>query len=108
MTQEEGEIRVKGLQKEFLSWVEGHKALSAIPDTEFNDIRRKAFASTFEAFRLGVVGLGEPEPQDLWRKFFGWAGLPNLSSEVEIEIQAKCFRTSLEAFRIGAMVARSK
>jgi hypothetical protein len=106
MTHVEGEAKVKGLQKEFLSWVESNDNLRSLSPEQFNTLRRKAFSSTFEAFRLGVVGLGEPAPDALWGKFFGWASIPGLTQDTELEIQAKCFRTSLEAFRVGAMVVK--
>lgn len=105
MDHETGEARVKGLQKEFLSWVEDHYYLSALEPARFNKIRHRAFSSTFEAFRLGRVGLRSADSGiALWRKFFGWATVAGLPKDVELEVQAKCFTTSLEAFRVGAMV----
>lgn len=105
MTHEEGEARVKSLQKQFLFWVEDHDYLSDLDRQRFNQLRRQAMSSTFEAFRLGRVGLKEDmESMQLWRKFFGWATVAGLPSNIELEVQAKCFITSLEAFRVGAMV----
>lgn len=104
MTHNEGELRVKGLQKEFLSWVETHEYLSRLDPDRFNRIRHQAFSATFEAFRLGRVGIRTPNPHSLWKKFFAWAMVSGLPPEVEIQVQAKCFETTLEAFRVGAMV----
>lgn len=104
MTHTEGEHRIKSLQKRFLGWVEDHEYLHALPPAEFNRIRRKAFSSTFEAFRLGRVGLGVTTQTSLWVKFFGWASIAGLPHEVEFELQAMCFLVSLEAFRVGALV----
>jgi len=105
MTHEEGVARIKSLQKEFLLWVEEHEYLSRLDSARFNRLRKSAFSSTFEAFRLGRVGLKEEQdPLMLWRKFFGWATVVGLPGNVETDIQAKCFKTSLDAFRVGAMV----
>ena len=104
MKHSEGEARIKSLQKGFLSWVEEHEYLKRLDPGRFNNLRRAAFSSTFEAFRLGRIGISDPEPAQLWRKFFGWATVAGLPSDIEVEVQAMCFRTSLEAFRVGAMV----
>lgn len=104
MTHQEGEVRIKSLQKEFLSWVETHNHLGLLDHHRFNNMRRSAFSSTFEAFRMGRVGVRGVRPIDLWNKFFGWAQLHGLPPEVELEVQAKCFLITLEAFRVGAMV----
>lgn len=104
MTHHEGEARVKSLQKEFLSWVENHPHLGLLDHERFNHMRRQAFSSTFEAFRMGRVGFSVTKPAALWNKFFGWAGINGLPPEVEFEVQAKCFVITLEAFRVGAMV----
>ena len=105
MRHQEGEAHIKSLQKKFLLWVEEHQVLGQLDHGRFNNIRRQAFSSTFEAFRLGRIGLKQDlDPITLWKKFFGWASVVGLPNEVELELQAKCFSTSLEAFRVGAMV----
>lgn len=105
MKHAEGEARIKSLQKEFLLWVEEHKYLRDLDHQRFNQIRRQAFSSTFDAFRMGRVGVSpEGNAQLLWKKFFAWATVAGLPTEIEFEVQAKCFLVSLEAFRIGAMV----
>ncbi len=109
MTHDDGVARVKSLQKEFLHWVEEHPYLSALDHDRHNRLRRSAFKSTFEAFRLGRVGIrDEAEAMPLWSKFFGWAAVIGLPDNVELEIQAMCFRVSLEVFRVGAMVTAAK
>jgi len=105
MTHEEGEVRVKALQKRFLTWVENHSYLQKLEPIQFNQIRHKAFSSTFEAFRMGRVGTGVyTDSQVLWRKFFGWALVSGLPPDIEFELQTMCFVISLEAFRAGALV----
>lgn len=105
MEHSEGEARVKSLQKEFLLWVEEHEYLRHLDHQRFNQLRRQAFSSTFDAFKLGRVGVKpEANAQKLWNKFFAWALVAGLPPEVEMEIQAKCFLVSLEAYRVGAMV----
>ena len=108
MTHQEGEARVKSLQKEFLTWVETHPHLGLLDHERFNQMRRQAFASTFQAFKMGRVGLSTHKPIKLWNDFFGWARLSGLPPELELEVQAKCFLVSLEAFRAGAMVTGSE
>lgn len=104
MTHQEGEGRVKGLQKQFLSWVEEHEYLQGLSPDMFNEIRRNAFSSTFDAFRLGRIGIKTDEEAGLWARFFGWATVVGLPQDVELELQVKCFQISLEAFRVGAIV----
>lgn len=104
MTHQEGEARIKSLQKEFLSWVEEHPHLGLLDHDRFNQVRRQAFTSTFEAFKMGRVGIKVSPPAALWYKFFAWAQVQGLPRDVEFEVQAKCFIISLEAFRVGAMV----
>lgn len=111
MRQVDGEQKVKALQKAFLCWVEEDEQLKTLDPRTFNLIRRQLFRATFEAFRLGVVGLGDRlEGPILWKRFFGWVddlpALRTLPLTVSSEIRARCFRTSLEAFRIGALVTR--
>lgn len=111
MTHREGEQKVKAMQKAFLCWIEAHPDLVVLPPTVFNDLRRKLFRSTFDAFRLGVVGLnGEArEGEALWQHFFGWfennPDIVALDPEVVRELTEECFRTTLEAFRLGAIVS---
>lgn len=57
MTHSEGINKVKVLQKAFLCWVEEHGDLQGLDAASFNELRRRLFRSTFDAFRLGVVGL---------------------------------------------------
>lgn len=104
MTHQEGEARVKSLQKQFLTWVENHPHLGLLDHVRFNQMRRQAMASTFHAFKLGRVGIQHERPISMWNDFFGWAKLSGLPPELELEVQAKCFLISLEAFRAGAMV----
>jgi hypothetical protein len=104
MTQAEGEARIKVLQREYLTWVEDNPLFLELPPLVFNDIRKRVFRATFEAFRLGKVGLSQ-EQNGLWGKFFGWAPLLNVNEEAQLEIQSKCFLVTLEAFRIGALTA---
>jgi hypothetical protein len=108
MTHLEGEKKIKVLQKEFLSWVESHPSLRRLDPDSFNDIRHKVFRATFQAYRLGVVGLEEDHTTGLWSYFFGWLenhpSVRELSAEVLHEIAERCFRTTLDAFRVGAMV----
>ena len=111
MTHTEGEKKIKVIQKDFLVWVESHPVLSAMDPDSFNDIRHKVIRATFQAFRLGVVGLDE-RTVGLWNYFFGW--LENhpevrvLGSTLLHEIAERCFKSSLEAFRVGAMVAANR
>lgn len=111
MIHREGEHKIKALQKAFLCWIEQHPDLTTLPPLAFNELRRKVFRSTFDAFRLGVVGLnGEVrEGEALWQHFFGWfennPHMDALPIEVVREIMEECFRTTLEAFRLGAIVS---
>lgn len=104
MTHQEGESRIKGLQKQFLTWVETHEYLKQLTPDLLNKIRRNAFSFTFEAFRLGRVGVSSNKDSAIWNKFFGWASVVGLPQNVELELQMKCFEVSLEAFRVGALV----
>lgn len=111
MRQIDGERRVKALQRDFLAWVEDHPALQKLDPETYNDIRHKAFRSTFFAFRLGVVGLDNP-PEGLYKHFFGWLGthpeVKDLSPELLLAIAERCFVTSLRAFWIGVRVSAAK
>jgi hypothetical protein len=110
MKQEIAERRVRGLQKEFLSQVEAHPVLFQMEPDDFNDLRKRVFRGTFEAYRLGVVGL-EKGPASMW-EFFIWLGhnkaISTLDYDTQLEVNEMCLRTALEAFRIGAMVAGDK
>jgi hypothetical protein len=104
------ERRIKGLQKEFLAWAEAHPILYELPPTDFNNLRKRVFRGTFEAYRLGVIG-PTPNAPRLSEYFLGWLDaqtLPHLSSASLTEVTDKCFATALEAFRIGVMVSLSK
>lgn len=111
-----GEKMVKGLQKEFLSWIENHESLQDLRVSDrdtFNIIRKRVFRSTFDAYILGVRGVAETDTKSLWHKFIGWleqdVGFRKyVADDVRIEVMEKCFRTALEAFRVGAMVSESR
>src|SRR5688500_5120877 len=109
MLQVAGESRVKGLQKEFLQWVEVHPVLMRLPPSEFNGIRKKVFRATFEAFRLGIVGIDARDARPIWQYFFGWfdqqKGMNMLDAQTKLEVAERLFITTLEALRIGAMVS---
>lgn len=108
LSQREGEARVRSIQKRFLSWIESHPVLQTLPPEEFNDIRRRVFRSTFFAFRLGVVGLGDEIPDGLFQQFFGWmtqhVALRGLLPSVTMQIAERCLAVTLEAFWVGAQV----
>jgi hypothetical protein len=104
------ERKIKALQKEFLAWVEAHPILHELPPEEFNDLRRRVFRGTFEAYRLGVIGT-TGQADSLSDFFMGWLGseaVGNLAADHRIDVSNKCFSTALEAYRIGVMVALSK
>ena len=104
--QDLAERKVKSLQKEFLSWVEHHPVFYALDPDEFNELRRDVFRGTFEAYRLGVVGL-DRRHTSLCAYFFGWLDTVTVRLEprAQREISAECFRVALEAYRVGAMLA---
>jgi hypothetical protein len=108
MRHEVAEKKVRGLQKEFLTRVEHHPVLFQMEPDDFNDLRKRVFRGTFEAYRLGVVGLDKSDVP-LWVFFFGWLdnhdAIQSLEPTVRMEVTEMCFRTALEAYRIGAMVA---
>ena len=109
MRQETAERRIKALQKQFLVSVEEHPIFHQLDTEAFNDLRKRVFRGTFEAYRLGVVGLGN-ERASLFNHFFGWLDrdAAALSSDVRREVGEMCFRAALESYRIGAMVAAEK
>ncbi len=104
MTHVEGETRVKALQKGFLCWVEECPDLADLEPLQFNRIRRSAFRATFDAFRMGRVGLSGDD-LGLWSAFFDWAMVPEVTDDFQIQLFARCFSVTLEAFRIGAVVS---
>jgi hypothetical protein len=106
MTQQEGEKKIKALQKEFLMWLEDHPALSSIAADDFDTLRRSVFRGTFQAFRLGIVGL--EDSISLRKYFFHWLETTPLGPSTENHISLECFRVSLEAFRVGALVAGAR
>lgn len=107
MKHEAAERKVRGLQKEFLTRVEQHPVLFAMEPDDFNDLRKRVFRGTFEAYRLGVVGLDNGLPST-W-EFFAWLGgnraVNALPEEMRLEVSELCLRTALEAFRVGSMIA---
>lgn len=109
MLQSDGEARVRALQKEFLCWIESQPELFALEPSEFNDIRKKAFRATFNAFRMGRIGLRDGDDIDksieLWLSFVNWGFSQRLSTTAKLALEARCFWTALNAFRAGAMVA---
>lgn len=114
MTTKDGERKIKAIQKAFLYWVEEHPGLIILEPNAFNDLRRKIFRSTFDAYRLGILGLnGEcREATALWQHFFGWfenyPALREVDAETVREVTEECFKVALEAFRVGAIVSVDK
>jgi hypothetical protein len=107
------ERRVKALQKEFLAKVEAHSVFYTLSPGAFNGLRKFVFRGTFEAYRLGVVGLATADrSSNLWPYFFGWLetaeAADSLSDQEFDELTEMCFRTALEAYRLGAMVASER
>lgn len=103
-----GEVRVKGLQRSFLSWVEGHPVLGTLNPTEFNALRKKVFRATFDHYRLGVVGVeGAGSPEEVHHSFVGWlddTAVTTLPSAIQAEVRSHCFLVALKAFHIGSQV----
>lgn len=103
------EKKVKGLQKEFLVKIEQHPVFQQMEPREFNDLRKRVFRGTFEAYRLGVVGIESTTGHgDLYTRLFGWlkgTQTEYMNNQIQHEIAHLVFRTALEAYRIGAMVA---
>lgn len=106
MQQEIAEKRVKALQKEFLVQIEQHPILQAMDPVTFNALRKHVFRGTFEAYRLGVVGL-DSCTTSLWEYFFFWLD-ESLDAQMQDEVAEMCFRVALESYRLGAMVAESR
>lgn len=107
MTQLEGERKIKALQKEFLMWLEDHPALRMLGADDFDTLRRSVFRGTFQVFRLGIIGI-EDSNASLKKYFFTWLETAPLGPSTESHIAMECFRVSLEAFRVGALVAGAK
>jgi hypothetical protein len=108
MHKDVAEIQVRQLQKEFLVGIENHPAFHVMSPASFNTLRKRVFRGTFEAYRLGIIG---PErTEHLFSFFVGWlSGLDTgLDPAMHHEIAEMCLRTSLSAYRIGAMVAASR
>jgi hypothetical protein len=111
VTREQGERRVKAMQREMLCWVEEHEVYGRLDPETLNMVRHRIIRSTFDAYRLGIVGLpaGEDAGSRHWVRFAGWvgqvAGLSILPAERSAELMGRCFAVSLTAFRIGALVA---
>lgn len=108
MRHEEAERRIRALQKSVLLRFEEHPVFEHMTAADFNNLRKRVFRGTFAAYRLGVIGLVN-EPAPLWTYFFGWIeSLPTaqtLPADVRLDATEICFRTALEAYRLGAMVA---
>lgn len=107
MTQLDGERKIKALQKEFLMWLEDHPALRSLDAAAFDALRRSVFRGTFQAFRLGIIGI-EDSNSSLRKYFFTWLETSPLGPSTETNIAMECFRVSLEAFRVGALVAGAR
>lgn len=112
MTKPEGERAVKALQKAFLSYLEGNPYLSHLDPIEFNTLRKAVFRTTFDAFRLGIIGFNYQarEAMALYQHFFGFylhhPVIQKLPRDIAEEIVEENFYRVLQAFRIGAMVRR--
>jgi hypothetical protein len=109
MQQDIAEKRIRQLQKEFLSKLEAHPAFFVMPPEDFNKLRKRVFKGTFSSYRMGILGT-ERSDEFLVPIFIGWlAGLDTkLEPTMHMEISEMCFRASIAAFRIGAMVAGAK
>lgn len=109
-SREQGERRVKAMQREMLCWVEEHEAYGSLEPDTLNAVRHRIIRSTFDAYRLGIVGLpaGADARSHLWVRFAGWVGqitgLSILPAELLAELMGRCFAVVLTAFRTGALV----
>jgi hypothetical protein len=111
MRHETAEKKIRGLQKEFLTRIEAHPSFHELPPDLFNLIRRRVFRGTFEAYRLGVVGLdGLGKNNGLYAYFFGWVddAAQHLNPAMHKQVVEMCFGTALEAYRVGAMFAATR
>lgn len=110
MRHEAAERKIKALQKQFFTEIENHPVLFQMEPNDFNAMRKRVFRGTFEAYRLGVVGL-ERGPESLW-EFFAWLGdnaaIRALPPEMHLQVNHLCLCVALEAFRIGALVAAER
>lgn len=108
MTQQEGERKIKALQKEFLMWLEDHPSVGAMAADDFDALRKSVFRGTFQAFRLGIIGI-EDSGAALRKYFFTWLETtPYFGPTAEVHLSLECFKVSLEAFRVGALVAGAR
>jgi hypothetical protein len=111
VSQELAERRIKGLQKEFLNRIEEHEVYQYLKPQEFNDLRKRVFRGTFEAYRLGIIGIDNVAgPNELTKYFFNWLDDSTflLPHDMQTEVSEMCWRAALEAFRIGAMAAAER
>lgn len=109
MIHREAEARVKALQKEFLLWLEENIENVNAPD--FEQLRRKIFRGSFNAFRLGVVGLAPrlehaDYPYTGYLTLFVGGGI--FIPKLHPELPERYFRMALEAFRLGTLVGAHK
>lgn len=98
------ETEIKRLQKALLGWIEEHPDLLPLHPERYNGIRKRVFRSTWDAYRMGVLGI--PERGPLWEGLFGWIdgallteGLP---PETRIEIRERALRSVLISLWLGA------
>jgi hypothetical protein len=88
-------------------WLEDYPALRNIAADDFDTLRRSVFRGTFQAFRLGIVGV--EDSSNLRKYFFHWLEhTPYLGPSHESHLALECFKVSLEAFRVGALVAGAR
>jgi hypothetical protein len=114
MTHEIAERAVKLLQKEFLLWLEEYQA-EDVDAVVFNKIRRAIFRGTFNAFRLGVIGLvARPEEEEYPGQGYLPMFLPHRLFTVDpftsayqfhSELPERYFHVMLQAYRLGALVS---
>lgn len=107
LTQTEGERKIKLLQKEFLIWLEDHPFTQKMDADSFDRLRRSVFRGTFQAFRLGIIGIEDSDLQ-LRKYFFTWLETTPIGPTTEAHLAMECFKVSLEAFRVGALVAGAR
>lgn len=111
MMQDAAEKQIKGLQKQFLIQIEEHPVFQHMGPTEFNDLRKRVFRGTFEAYRLGIVGIdGVSGRSELFSYFFHWLNdsTATMTHALQVQVAEMCFRVALESYRIGSMVAAER